>query len=209
MPKPVHDPAPKRRQGDPHPVVGTGRGREPFDPLGVMERIQAGDRGAMDEVIRRFWEPLVSYASDLVDGRDAGEDVVQEVLVRIWQRRESWTPTHQLQAFLYRATRNEALNRRRGRGRALRLLDRLPVFRRSAPSPEEVTDERRLARVVREAIDGLSPRRREIFILSRFHGQTHREIAQVMGISPQTVANQMNSAIRQLRESLQGIRQDL
>jgi len=174
-----------------------------------MERIQAGDRKAMDEVIRRFWEPLVSYASELVDGRDAGEDVVQEVLVRVWQRRESWTPTDRLQAFLYRATRNEALNRRRGRGRALRLLDRLPIFRRTAPSPDEVTEERRLAQAVQEAIGRLSPRRREVFILSRFHGQTHREIAEVMGIAPQTVANQMNAAIRQLRKELREIRQDL
>lgn len=174
-----------------------------------MERIQAGDRQAMDEVIRRFWEPLVSYASELVDGRDTGEDVVQEVLVRLWQRRKSWTPTDRLQAFLYRATRNEALNRRRGRGRALRLLDRLPVLRRTAPSPEEVTDERQLARTVQEAIGRLSPRRREIFILSRFHGQTYREIAEVMGIATQTVANQMNAAVRQLRKELQGIRRDL
>lgn len=208
MSKPAHDPIAKRRQGDLQPCAGSGRQREPFDALQVMTRVQAGDRQAMDRIIRRFWEPLVSYASDLVDGRDAGEDVVQEVLVRVWQRRESWTPTERLQAFLYRATRNEALNRRRGRGRALRLLNRLPVIRRAAPSPEEVTDEHRLERTVEEAIRRLPPRRREIFSLSRFHGQTHREIAEVMGIAPQTVANQMNAAVRQLRKELQWIRQE-
>ena len=206
MPKPAHSPIPRKRAADSFPWTGAGRGREPFDPLEVMERVQAGDRGAMDEVIRRFWEPLVSYASDLVDGRDAGEDVVQEVLVRIWRRREAWTPTDRLQAFLYRATRNEALNRRRGRSRALRLLDRLPVLQRHSPSPEKVTEDRRLAQAVQVAIGRLSPRRREIFILSRFHGQTHREIAEVMGIAPQTVANQMNAAVRQLRKDLEALR---
>ena len=160
----------------------------------------------MDELLREFWEPLVSYAQEIVSGRDQAEDVVQEVILRIWERRNDWTPTDRLQTFLYRATRNEALNERRTRHR---FLDRIKIPRPTAPDPAEVSEEALLARNVRAAIDDLPTRRREIFILARFHGQSHREIAEILDISPQTVSNPMSPALTQLRTALQAIHREL
>jgi len=174
-----------------------------------MERIHDGDRSAMDELLREFWEPLVSYAQEIVSGRDQAEDVVQEVVLRVWERRSDWTPTDRLQAFLYRATRNEALNHRRNRNTRRGFLERIKIPRPTAPDPAEVSEEAVLARRVRAAIDDLPTRRREIFILARFHGQTHREIAEILDISPQTVSNQMSSALSQLRDALQAIHREL
>jgi RNA polymerase sigma-70 factor (ECF subfamily) len=55
---------------------------------------------------------------------------------------------------------------------------------------------------VESAITALPERRREIFVLSRYHGLSYREIAEVLEISPQTVANQLSAALATLRESL-------
>jgi len=175
----------------------------------IMERIHRGDRNAMDELLQTYWAPLVSYAQQIVRSRDAAEDVVQEVALRIWERRNEWTPTDRLQAFLYRTTRNEALNQRRGRRTRDRILGSLPILRRSGPSPEEISRDSDLSRSVRRAIDSLPPRRKEIFILARFHGQSHREIAEILDISPQTVSNQMSSALTQLRRELREVHREL
>lgn len=171
-----------------------------------MERIHRGERAAMDELIQLHWPALLGYAQGLVDDLDEAEDVVQDVLLKVWERRTEWTPTDRLQGFLYRITRNEALNRRRARRTRTRVLDRASkMWKRESRSPADALDDSTLARRVQGAIDELPPRRREIFTLARFHGRSYREIAEILDISPQTVANQMSSALAQLRESLQRI----
>jgi RNA polymerase sigma-70 factor, ECF subfamily len=171
----------------------------------LMEQIHEGNRTAMDDLIRRFWGPLVTYAREIVESPDDAEDVVQAVLLKVWERRTEWTPTDRLQAFLYRVTRNEALNHRRGARRARLRIARLAWMRRWAPTPDEILDRSTLAREVKAAVDSLPSRRREIFILARFHGRSHREIAEILDISPQTVANQMTAAVTQLRPALRRI----
>lgn len=194
-----------------HVVGDAGHANRKADPQArsIMERIHGGDRSAMDELLQTYWAPLVSYAQQIVRSRDAAEDVVQEVALRIWERRNEWTPTDRLQAFLYRVTRNEALDQRRGRRTRDRILASLPILRRSVPSPEDVSRDSDLSRRVRRAVDTLPPRRREIFILARFHGQSHREIAEILDISPQTVSNQMSSALTQLRIELREVHREL
>jgi len=60
-----------------------------------------------------------------------------------------------------------------------------------------------LERAIELAVESLPPRRREVFVLSRYHGLNNAQVAEVLGVSPQTVANQLVSALRTLRELLQ------
>lgn len=198
----VHREGPAVRSPD------SGRTERSIAPL--MERIHRGERAAMDDLIRRFWEPLVSYAQEIVEGPDDAEDVVQSVFLKVWERRTEWTPTDRLLAFLYRITRNEALNQRRSRSTRFRLLKRLSMASaRPSTTPPESLERSDLAREVSRAIDDLPPRRREIFMLARFHGRSYREIAEILDISPQTVANQLSSARAQLRVSLRRVYREL
>ena len=68
--------------------------------------------------------------------------------------------------------------------------------------PDELLEETLLQEEVAAAIADLPERRREVFVLARFHGLSYQEIADVLGVSQQTVANQMSSALSQLRELL-------
>jgi len=168
-----------------------------------MERIHSGDSSALHQVLDRYWTPLVSYARRLVADGDTAEDIVQETMLRLWNQRAEWTPTQQLQGFLYRITRNLALNeqkRSRLRSGWVTRSAQEPV---DAPStPLELVEMAQLRATLDQAIDALPPKRREVFILARYHGHSYREIAEIMGISPQTVANQMSAALNDLREIL-------
>ena len=75
---------------------------DPTDRV-LMGRIQDGDTSALDEVLRRYWLPLVSYAQHLISDPDAAEDVVQEVVIRFWETRGSWVSSDRLAGFLYQA----------------------------------------------------------------------------------------------------------
>lgn len=170
----------------------------------LMGRIHEGDATALSELLDRWWIPLVAYARRLTGSPDVAEDVVQETMVRVWERRDRWTPSDRLQSFLYRITRNLALNERRKhlvRSTYRERAQEAPPERRQ-PTPLELAERSELRTLLSEAVDALPPRQREIFVLARFHGHTYREIAEILDLSPQTVANQMSSALDGLRRRL-------
>jgi RNA polymerase sigma-70 factor, ECF subfamily len=160
------------------------------------QRPDAGD--SYERLFQLHWGPLVRYARGIVGSSDGAEDIVQEAFLGLWQRREAVDP-ERVKAFLYRAVRNRSLNERRwSRVRDL-WRDRESSVERHAPlADEEETSDRR----VREAVASLPRRRREVFELARYHDMSYEQIAFTLAISPQTVANHMSAALRDLRRAL-------
>jgi RNA polymerase sigma-70 factor, ECF subfamily len=198
MKSPLPARLPKRATLRPHPPDASGGeiDRE------LMVRISRGDQEAFGTLLGRYWKPLVQYALRLQGESDAAEDLVQEAFVRLWERREGWVPSGSPRSYLYRIVRNLALQDQekvevRARWRAALLAEQT-----EGVSPDVVLDSSLLARDVSTALDRLPPRRQEIVVLARFHGFSHREIAELMGISQQTVSNQMSTALRDLRMAL-------
>lgn len=168
----------------------------------LLERMRT-DPGAFAALVRAWWAPLVGYATRMVDNTDAAEDVVQEAFIRFWEKRADWRSGTVPRVLLYTLTRNLALNRRkfdavRERSRSAR---RYP-FPRAIATPVEEVEGEELRGALTKAIDRLSPRRREVLLLSRVEGLTRSEIAQVTGLSPQSVANCLVSALADLRNAL-------
>lgn len=169
----------------------------------LMQRIHAGDVTALDELLQQYWHPLVGYAAAVLSDRDAAEDVVQEAILQIWTRRSHWTPSSELRGFLYRVTRNRALTHQASEAaRARRQTTVAHEPRAPMSTPLQVMEEAMLRDQVEAALNTLPPRRREVFVLARYHGHTYREIAQIMEVSPQTVANQMSAALEHIRNSV-------
>jgi len=168
-----------------------------------MERLQDGEPSALDELIRRYWHALVAYAARLTPSEDAAEDVVQEAMLRVWKGRREWNPSDRLAGFLYRVTRNLALDETRRRQVRERWTEEEAAREHAAPpTPLQMAEHTQVSGAVTRAIEALPPRRREVFVLSRYHGHSYREIAEIMEISPQTVANQMSAALDDLRQQL-------
>ena len=170
-----------------------------------MERVRDGDDGDFGILVRRFWPRLVHFAAQILGAHDEAKDVVQEVFVRVWNRRTSWHSSGSVATYLYTITRNLSLNARRSdQSRAQReQLGYVRLVSVSKPQrPDDVLDETLLREEVESALLALSARRREVFVLARFHGLSYDAIADVLGLSAQTVANHMSSALCQLKELL-------
>ena len=170
----------------------------------LVREVKAGKEDALGRLLWIHWRGLVQYVLPVVRSQDQAEDVVQETFVRLWEKRTDWKRTETLRPVLYRIARNLALNeRRRHRTFLDRVTGREPpreLDPRADPLAEAVGSD--LEEAVREAVDALPERRREIFILVRFHSMTYREAAETLDVSPQTVANQVSLATRDLREAL-------
>lgn len=187
--------APKNEPG------GRSRNAHLSDPELMLE-LRDGSTSALETLMGRYWGPLIRYAVRLLDSPDNAEDLVQAAFTTVWNDRAKWKPVGTVQAFLYRVVRNGALQERR----------RNEVRERKAPeivraywpvaTPFDVTAELELKRAVQSAIRALPPRRREAFVLTRYHQLSLGEVAEIMGVSPQTVANHVSMAVAELRRAL-------
>ena len=173
------------------------------DDRELLERIRRGDEGAFDAIFREHYPPLVGLAEGMLRSRAVAEEIVQDVMLELWRRRETLAVEESLRAYLFRATRNRALNHlrhsrveRRGEPH---VVGETTTHRPTAPAAlvEEEIDV-----ALRTAIGDLPDRCREVFELSRVHGLRYAEIAGALGMSVKTVEAQMGKALRILRERL-------
>jgi len=171
----------------------------------LLQRIGVGDPTALALLLNQYWGPLVVYVGRTLDSRDQAEDVVQETFVRIWERREQWKPEGSLRALLYQIAHNLAADHRRRRAARERwLAQQQGQVTRGVVTPLERVEEHDLEIALARAVNGLPERRREVFLLVRQAGLSYQDVAQVLGLAPQTVANHLSLALAELRAALEG-----
>ena len=154
-------------------------------------------------LFRRYYPSLIFYATRLV-GEEEAEDVVQDVFVELWKRKDSIEIGEQIQAFLYRAVYTRALNVLKHRnvedGYCAAMEE---INRRRAefyqPDNNEVIrkiEDRELRKEIHDAINELPDK------CSYLHDMKNKEIADVLGVSLRTVEAHMYKALKFLRNRL-------
>jgi RNA polymerase sigma-70 factor (ECF subfamily) len=168
----------------------------------LLDRVRDGDEGAFDTIFRDHYAALVRTADAMLHRRDLAEEIVQDVLLALWQRRATLVVEDSLRAYLFRATRNRALNHLRHAAIERKAEPELSAIEPPEASAPAVLVHEEIDAALRQAVTSLPPRCREVFELSRVHGLRYSEIASTLGISVKTVEAQMGKALRTLRELL-------
>lgn len=168
----------------------------------LLARLRQGDAAAFDAIFRTWYGPLVGTAERMLRDRAVAEELVQDVMLELWRRRETLAADGSAQAYLFQATRNRVLNHLRHR--KIEQRSEPEILADSSPSlpADAVAAEGELDIAVQRAVQSLPDRCREVFELSRVHGLKYAEIARQLGISVKTVEAQMGKALRTLRERL-------
>jgi RNA polymerase sigma-70 factor (ECF subfamily) len=144
---------------------------------------------------------MTSFVERFVHSPDVAEELVQDIFLKIWTKREQLTDIDALKTYLFRAARNQALNYLR-RGKLERRWAEAQALEGEPATTYAADDDasgQELTEAVRAAIDRLPPRCREVFLLSRDGGLTYAEIARTLGISVKTVETQMGRGLKALR----------
>lgn len=160
-------------------------------------------------LFRRYYANLLFYATRIV-GEDEAEDVVQDVFVELWRRKDTVTVGDQIQAFLYRAVYTRALNVLKHRDiknsyeAVVTEINKKRVEFYQPDSNEVVKriEDSELRQQISGAINELSDKCKMVFILSYLHEMKNKDIAETMGISLRTVEAHMYKALKYLRERL-------
>jgi RNA polymerase sigma-70 factor (family 1) len=150
-------------------------------------------------VFNTWYNSLCNYANSFLKDECACEDIVQDVFMRIWKDRPDLIGTEGIRYYLFTAVRNNCITKLRREKKAA-VVDWKDEAVDYIPDKENgPTDYMAL---VQTAIEGLPPRCREVFLLSRISNMTYKEIAASLDISVKTVENQLSKALRMIRAFL-------
>ncbi|WP_188316218.1 RNA polymerase sigma factor [Chitinophaga agrisoli] len=165
--------------------------------------LKSGDQQAYIEIYNRYIFVLLNHIYNKTGDREEAKDIVQEVFTRLWAGREQLEITSSLAGFLYTAARNIVLNQITRKKVEGKYFDSILKF---LEQPQTITDHRarenQLIALIEKEIAALPPKMREVFELSRKQHLSHREIAEKLDISEQTVSKHITNALKILRIKL-------
>ena len=132
---------------------------------------------------------LFRLALRITLNREEAEDIVQDTLIKVWNRRESWDEIESIEAFSLTICRNIALDRiAKSENRNASLDDGAGTEKPdNAPTPLEQAARNDRVRIVREIVDSLPEKQRSCIQLRDFEGKAYKEIASILGISEEQV----------------------
>jgi RNA polymerase sigma-70 factor (ECF subfamily) len=175
-------------------------------PEALCRRLKASDENAFSAIFGQWRPILLRYAGSIVDDGATAHDVVQDVFVDLWEMRTRLDPSQSLRALLYRMTRYRAFTQKRNYRTRSRKHDE--IRQQADPpltGPAEALEASDLQNRLHTWIDKLPERQREALVLSRMHDLSHREIADIMGVSPRTVNNHIIRALGTLMSRIEAL----
>jgi RNA polymerase sigma-70 factor (family 1) len=164
----------------------------------LQKRIYGGDAQAFKELYDCFCTPLLQLALAIVHNREMAEEIVADVFIAVWKKKEGLYQASNLKWYLYAATRNIALNylRKYAHKKTLQLDEACLLEYEVNPEVQLISNE--MMQHINKAINELPPQCRLIFKLVKEDGLKYREVAILLNISIKTVENQVGIALKKL-----------
>ncbi|UNY98578.1 RNA polymerase sigma-70 factor [Zhouia spongiae] len=166
----------------------------------LINGIKSGNKEAYIFMAERYHHKLCVYANSLVNNPMQAEDIVQNVFINVWIKREKLNPDYSLKTFLYKSVYNEFIDQFR-RGQVMSKIEQLFVESlNNVISDQENDNTEKMIKLVRSAIDELPAKCKNIFELSKKEGLTNIEIAEYLGVSVKLVEKQITKGYKSIKE---------
>lgn len=187
----------------------------PLDPPGaadpdevLLARLRAGDRDALDPLVRRYERELYGYLRRYLGNPDLAAEVFQATFVQVWRKIDQYQPGRAGRPWLYAVATNQAIDALRRRGRrkdkagdpddtGAPVGEGLPD---PAPGPGERAEVAEERVRVRAAVDRLPDGLRQVVVLAYFQGLKYQEIADALAIPLGTVKSRLHAALHKLAD---------
>ena len=174
-----------------------------FSDTELTDLLKSDDQFAFTELYNRFKGILYIYACKITRDNDIAEDLVQDVFIYLWDKRQSINFTSSIGSYLYSSVRYkffDLIDKQKVRA------DYVQAFQAFLDQGEYLTDnyisEKELAATIEKEVANLPAKMREVFLLSRKDNLTNKEIAERLNISEKTVKNQLSTALKTLRTKM-------
>lgn len=170
----------------------------------LLKLLKKGDMKAFDIIYKKYSRRLYGFVFRYTKVEADTEEIVQEVFIKIWQSRDKINIYSSFESFLFTIAHNATINLLKKRATKQKYVEHVKSLQQIEET-YELVDEihyKELKQKFQDLLNELSPRQKEIFQLSREEGLSHKEIAESLGISTNTVKNHLVTTLSFLKKRL-------
>jgi len=179
------------------------KGYRSYSDAELTGLLKLNDENAFKEIYERYNSLLFIHAFKKLPDREEAKDVIQEVFSMIWDRRENFEVKTNLAGYLYTCVHHKILDHFIHLKTANKYIDSLQHFLdENRYTTDHLVREKQLSEIIEREITALPSKMRVVFELSRKDHLSHKEIAEQLGISEETVKSQIKNALKILRVRL-------
>ncbi|MHB1225103.1 MAG: sigma-70 family RNA polymerase sigma factor [Gemmatimonadaceae bacterium] len=176
-----------------------------LDDAAVVTAFLEGEERAFQELVDRYQTRLLNFIYRTIGDREKGEDLVQEVFIRVYRHLHRFDRSKKFSTWIYTIASNLAKNELRNRSRNPLVLfqtirknwqdeDRPLQFEDSSMRPDDLYRKRHLRELVESSVAQLPEHHREVFVLRELEGKSYEEIAEITDTNLGTVKSRLNRA---------------
>jgi RNA polymerase sigma-70 factor (ECF subfamily) len=170
----------------------------------LIRQLKKGEESAYEMLFKEYYQMLVIFANKYLYDIEASKELVQDLFVYIYEKREKIEINSSLKSYLFRSVHNRSLNlinSERIRNKYAEHISR--TIDLDENTIEKQMNHSELEHAIYRAIGDLPPKCRDIFKLNRFEGMSNSEIAEKLKLSKRTVETQISKALKILRVKLE------
>ncbi|QEH42871.1 RNA polymerase sigma factor [Chitinophaga sp. XS-30] len=166
----------------------------------LLLRVSRGDEQAFEQMIYLYSERVFFHALTFIKSWHQAEELVQDIFMRIWQKRDKLQQVENWDKYLFTVSRNFLINavRRAGAKFELGEADDIPDLL----TPDQQQENKELRILLDKAIQQLPDQKRAVFTMIHLEGESQEKVAQALGIATRTVRWNLVSAINEIRDFL-------
>ena len=170
----------------------------------LLQQMAGGNRQAFTELYKRYWEDLFITAAKALRGKEEAADVVQDVFLSLWNRRNELNLQGSLAAYLHTSIRYKCIHYIE---KNITRRDYLVQFAEvavsaSSPNAEINLQLKEMQQTIKKTVAKMPPKMQEVYRLSRQEHLSYKEISDSMSISVETVKKHIQHALHLIRKDL-------
>ena len=168
----------------------------------IVSALNEGHESVFDAVYRHYFKKLCAFCSQYIPDLEETEEIVQETMVWLWENRVTLKAELTLKSLLFTIVKNKALNRISHYEIKQKVHEEIHQKYESTFENPDFYDQDELFRMYRQTLEKMPKDIRETFLMNRDRSLTHKEIAAILNVSPQTVNYRIGQALKMLRQAL-------
>jgi len=168
-----------------------------------IRKLKRGDKKSFERLFLSTYESLCEYSVSITSSKEVSEGAVQDVFESLWNSKEAIYENVNIRAFLFRSVKNRSLDLLQYQNIRNKYKQEVKEMLSENSQPgKDMSSESKLIQRVRQEVENLPVKSKEVYLLHRRDGLTYAEISEVLGISVKAVEARMTKALKLLRERL-------
>lgn len=166
----------------------------------LINRLRRGEEGAYEMLFKEYYQILTVFANKYVKDIESSKEIVQDLFVHLYEKRDRLDINSSLKSYLFRSTHNRSINYINAQKIRNKYTEHVKVSSSIGEnSLENEVNKTELEHALYRAIDDLPPKCQTIFKMNRFDGLSNHEIAEKLSLSKRTIETQISKALKILR----------